>query len=351
MHGTATPGARTGVAEIFGMRSGAVRGALVLVGASSWAIDIYASWGAASWWQWVMIVASLVILCAAGTAVVAIAEDPIPRRSSMVIVAITAAGVGVGLFGLTTPLINVMQTGPTVGLSVIIFAFLAVRGRVRDAWAGSAVVTVVAGVWSAVTGLGPGYGIMLTVAGYAVMIMGSLFAVMLRPMATSILALRESRARQFADDAATRAAADVRRVAEEGFARRARPLLEAVVRGDDFDNRDVATARRVEAALRDGIRARSLDTPEIRDAVWHARRAGRTVTLLDDGGLDDLDDADRRGVLDALTAALIVELRTPRSTGESQRVVVRILPSGRDAVAVITVAGQPRREFGLDRRT
>nr|WP_152972820.1 hypothetical protein [Gordonia sp. NB41Y] len=171
--------------------------------------------------------------------------------------------------------------------------------------------------------------------------MGSLFALMLRPMAANIIALRASGSRQIATEAAVRAAEDVRRQQISGFSRQARPLLEAVAARREFTAEDVVRARLVETSLRDGIRARGLDRAEVRDAVWAARAAGVTVTLLDDGGVDAVDATDREIVRDRLVAALVAEL-DGRTDG---RVVARILPPGRRTVAVISVSGEGRREF------
>ncbi|MGW0037977.1 hypothetical protein [Gordonia sp. NPDC003376] len=334
------------VADIFGIRSPAVRVAMGFFAVVALAVAIHATPHGSPVWEWILLAVAAVLLGAAGLGVIGVRADPMPVRPATLIAASTLVGVVAGLARITVAEASVMQTGPPIGSSVIILAYLAVRGRVVAAWAVSAAITVVTGVWAVVVGMGATYGVLLTVPGYAVMIMGSLFALMLRPMAANIIALRESRSRQIATEAAVRAAEDVRRQQISGFSRQARPLLEAVAARRDFTADDVVRARLVEASLRDGIRARGLDRPEVRDAVWAARAAGVTVTLLDDGGLDPLDDADREIVRDRLVAALVTEL-DGRVEG---RVVARILPPGRPTVAAISVAGEGRREFDVHGR-
>lgn len=339
--GAATPVPTADVSEIFGMRSVLVRNALCVFGAIAFAVAVHASWALVAPWQWALLGLSAVFFGAAGYAVVRIHADPIPMSSALLIAAATLAGVALGFWGISEPTVLVMQTGPPTGSSVIILAYLAVRGRVLVAWATSIVITVIVASWGVLTGHGAAYGALLTVPGYAVMIMGSLFAIMLRPMARDIIALRESRERQVAADAAARAAEDVRRVQAQRFARRARPILEAVARRDEFSPAQVREARLIEAQLRDGIRARALDVPEIRDAAWQARARGVRVVLLDDGGLDAIDGARRGEVLDRVIDVVVAEL----AQRDSGRVVVRILPAGRGMVASISVAGESHREF------
>ncbi|WLP89688.1 hypothetical protein [Gordonia sp. NB41Y] len=329
------------VADIFGIRSPAVRVAMGFFGVVALAVTIHSTSDDSPVWGWVLLAVAALLLGAACHGVIAVRADPMPVGPAALIAAATLLGVGAGLARITDAGADVMQSGPPIGASVIVLAYLAVRGRVVAAWAVSAAITVVAGVWATMVGMGAVYGVLLTVPGYAIMIMGSLFALMLRPMAANIIALRASGSRQIATEAAVRAAEDVRRQQISGFSRQARPLLEAVAARREFTAEDVVRARLVETSLRDGIRARGLDRAEVRDAVWAARAAGVTVTLLDDGGVDAVDATDREIVRDRLVAALVAEL-DGRTDG---RVVARILPPGRRTVAVISVSGEGRREF------
>lgn len=85
----------------------------------------------------------------------------------------------------------------------------------------------------------------------------------------------------------------------------------------------------LEGAIRDEIRGRKLLNNNVRDQVMSARRRGATVTLLDEGGLDDLSDADLERVLNRLAEAL--------SGTDADKVIARTVPEGSDVA--VTVVG------------
>ena len=62
--------------------------------------------------------------------------------------------------------------------------------------------------------------------------------------------------------------------------------------------------RLLEAAIRDEIRGRRLLNNAVREQVMAARRRGASVTLLDEGGIDDLSGSDLEIVLNALATAI-----------------------------------------------
>ncbi|WP_157155297.1 MULTISPECIES: hypothetical protein [unclassified Diaminobutyricimonas] len=85
----------------------------------------------------------------------------------------------------------------------------------------------------------------------------------------------------------------------------------------------------LEGAIRDEIRGRKLLNDGVREQVMAARRRGATVTLLDEGGIDDLSETELERVLDELATAL-------RGT-DADRVIVRTVPEGSDVA--VTVVG------------
>lgn len=85
----------------------------------------------------------------------------------------------------------------------------------------------------------------------------------------------------------------------------------------------------LEGAIRDEIRGRKLLNNSVREQVMLARRRGTTVTLLDEGGIDDLEDADLDRVLGRLAEAL-------RDT-TADKVIARTVPEGSDVA--VTVVG------------
>lgn len=83
----------------------------------------------------------------------------------------------------------------------------------------------------------------------------------------------------------------------------------------------------LESAIRDEIRGRSLLNDDVRREVMAARRRGIAVTLLDEGGIDDL-----RG--DALQHVL-ARLATAIAASKADRLIVRTVSEGEIAVTVV----------------
>lgn len=86
----------------------------------------------------------------------------------------------------------------------------------------------------------------------------------------------------------------------------------------------------LEGAIRDEIRGRKLLDDAVREQVMAARRRGATVTLLDEGGLDDLGDVELKRVHTHLASAL--------ANTDADTVIVRTVPEGSDtAVTVVAL--------------
>ena len=85
----------------------------------------------------------------------------------------------------------------------------------------------------------------------------------------------------------------------------------------------------LEGAVRDEIRGRKLLNDAVRDEVMDARRRGATVTLLDEGGIDDLSEDDLDRVLHELADAI--------HGTDADRVIARTVPEGSDVA--VTVVG------------
>ncbi len=85
----------------------------------------------------------------------------------------------------------------------------------------------------------------------------------------------------------------------------------------------------LEGAVRDEIRGRKLLNDAVREQVMLARRRGTTVTLLDEGGIDDLDERELDRVLSRLALAL-------RDT-TADKVIARTVPEGSEVA--VTVVG------------
>ncbi len=87
--------------------------------------------------------------------------------------------------------------------------------------------------------------------------------------------------------------------------RLAMPMLRRISDSNgDLSEADRQECRLLEAAIRDEIRGRRLLNHAVRDQVMTARRRGATVTLLDEGGIDDLTGTDLDAVLNTLAHAI-----------------------------------------------
>jgi len=111
------------------------------------------------------------------------------------------------------------------------------------------------------------------------------------------------------------------------------PVLVRTVESDGaLDDDERETARLAEGRLRDDLRGRRLLDDAVRGQLEAARRRGAVVTVLDEGGLDGIDDEAMETVRAQLAAAL--------EEASSERLYIRT--SSHPQIAV-TVVGRSRR--------
>ncbi|MGN7947669.1 hypothetical protein ACTJKH_02875 [Microbacterium sp. 22215] len=108
------------------------------------------------------------------------------------------------------------------------------------------------------------------------------------------------------------------------------PVLSRVVasRGG-LDDEERLHARLAEGRLRDELRGADLLNDSVRDAIEDARRRGAAVTVFDEGGLADVDEARRAVIRDELARVL--------RDGVAERWIIR---AARDPVTAVTVVGR-----------
>jgi hypothetical protein len=99
--------------------------------------------------------------------------------------------------------------------------------------------------------------------------------------------------------------------------------------GGELSDEERQECLRLEAAIRDEIRGRRLLSDAVREQVMLARRSGAVVTLLDEGGLDELDDVELDRVHDALAAAI--------AGADANKIIVRTVSE--DSEVAVTVVG------------
>ncbi|MFW0784006.1 hypothetical protein AAFP35_05745 [Gordonia sp. CPCC 206044] len=327
--------------DLFGLRSRPVTGAVIVLGVMYVVVTVGSGLDIDSVLSWVGLTVAFGILAVDVVAMTRIPGHRLPYPAGVLGVVLMVAGTALALWSLPMDTFEPAQVSPSAVTGIVVLALLAVRGRLGPAWTGAVALTLSAGIWGAGRGLGFATGAGYTTWVYPVMIFATLFAVMLRPMARSIVILRTRAVRFAADDAAALAVAEERDRQLAQLERRARPLLEQVAGGHEFSAAEVARARLVEAELRDGIRAPSWGAARVRDAVWQARERGINVVLLDDG-TTPLAPA----VQSMLDDTLVAEL----DGLDDGRVTARVLPQGRAirATVVVNSGGVTRRHDFTD---
>lgn len=211
-----------------------------------------------------------------------------------------------------------------------LMVIVSARRRQGLAWTGVGFLAVHAVVWGGIPAL-PDTGVIGSISWVA-------FSTAMS--ATLARAGRETRefvlAEQEAADwqAAQEAHLSERQVRLAQTGRTARPMLQAIV---DQEGRLTEEQRseclHLEAGIRDEIRGRHLLDDRVRREVLDARRRGTVVSLLDEGGIDDLPAADLHRVHGQLADAI-------RGTS-ADRIIVRTVPGGGDAAVTVVGLGQP----------
>ena len=200
------------------------------------------------------------------------------------------------------------------------------RLRHTFAWIGIGVLVVQSIAWA-------GIGAMIALG-----LFGSVVWVGISHAISRSLANTSRHARQFAQaerEAAAWQAAQEAHLFERQFrlrqtSRMALPMLRQIVAsGGDLTPAQRLECVHLEGAIRDEIRGRKLLNDNVRKQVMAARRRGTTVVLLDEGGLDDLADAELKRILDHL-AQVIHDTAT-------EKLIARTVPEGSDTA--VTVVG------------
>jgi hypothetical protein len=112
--------------------------------------------------------------------------------------------------------------------------------------------------------------------------------------------------------------------------RMALPMLRQIVAsGGELTSGQRRECIYLEGAIRDEIRGRKLLNDRVREQVMIARRKGTVITLLDEGGIDDLPEAELERVLNRLAVVI-------RDT-VTEKLIARTVPEGSDTA--VTVVG------------
>lgn len=229
-----------------------------------------------------------------------------------------------------------LQPYATWGLGGIsaLLAILVVRRRVITAWAGVVIIVITGSFWIGIpNALSLGAVGAVVWVGIAQLVTG-LMARAARDTA-ELTELQRSSSEWLASQSGRRRE---RRVTVQRAIALAGPVLTRVIEtGGELDDVERAQARLAEGRLRDELRGRSLLDDDVRVQLEAVRRRGSEVTMLDEGGLDGVDEI--------ALASIRRELAVTLSRAHSERVFIRT--SQHDHVAV-TVVGRSRSEDDPD---
>lgn len=209
----------------------------------------------------------------------------------------------------------------------------AARRRLAVAWIGVGFLTVQTVLWAGVGALG-GIGVVGSIVWVAVAhMLGLQLAKAGRDANQFLRAEREATDWQAAQDAHLYE----RRFRLAQTNRIAAPMLRSISdHGGVLTPEQRQECRNLEAAIRDEIRGRMLLNDRVRLAVRDARQSGTIVTLLDEGGIDELNDIERERVLDALAAAIAGSV--------ANKIIARTVSDGSETA--VTVVGLSQSDGG-----
>lgn len=201
------------------------------------------------------------------------------------------------------------STWYVIGIATLL-AGTAIREQVVIAWIGTGLLVLQVFAWAGFlvgwqTGLAG--AVMLVFAGVAVS-----RGITRASSEATFFTLRAGETER--DLAVSKAASEERRLRLDFALKGALPMLSTIRQSDgELSEAERVEARLLEAALRDEIRGRSLMNDEIRTASRAARSRGVEVVILDEGGVDLVNEAEKSKILKTI-AQRIDEVNEGRVT-------------------------------------
>jgi hypothetical protein len=272
--------------------------------------------------------AAWVCVAIAGVVLTLPATDPLPGIRSLVVLECVALSTVLVAWNLPSEPVVGYATWH-LGANTFVLLFLGMRGRVGWAWLGFCVVVGITAIWTFTDGRGSLYQLALLPNQVGTLLVGSMLALGLRFTSRRISSLHAEQAALASSESATRAAASERARQAARLNAIARPALERIAALEPYTDAERESWLRLEATIRDRLRAPALSSAEITEAATLARERGVEVTLFDDSAGALASEEDRN----AIAAAIIAEL----AAMDSGRLTGRVLPPGRGRLATILV--------------
>ncbi|WP_226995646.1 hypothetical protein [Gordonia phthalatica] len=253
-------------------------------------------------------------------------DDPIGLGAT--VAAVLLGGVSAGAIWWSIPAgpMNWIRPSAPFVAYTIAMALLAIRGRIAWAWCGFILVSATAATAGIVWGWGGGTAAQAAVRMLVSLVPVTLVMLFVRPLLLFARVLDRREVVAVAEEAAQAATAQQRRRQAAALDGEVRPILEKIAAGEEISPTEAVRARLLEHDLRDSVRGAGWMSPAVREAVAQARQRGVEVRLFDDrpGGSSTIDCEVLRG-----------ELLTALRAADRGAVTARMLPRGRDAIAVI----------------
>lgn len=192
------------------------------------------------------------------------------------------------------------STWHVAGIATLM-SITAVRQHRTIAWVGVSLEVTVVLLWG-------GFGILFNsgVIG-ALMLVGAAHGAS-NTLRESARAAKEYREQELSINAARAAKSAARKERQERVAQALKtslPFLQKLVaKKGKLSEEEKSESLLIERSLRDQIRGRMLLSPELTHQVNEARMRGVEVQLLDDGGLEDISEAERLALLSQVTQEL-----------------------------------------------
>jgi len=261
--------------------------------------------------------------------------EPLGLGWSIGVIVVVVVTMALSAWNIADPAHPGYATWPLGAMTFLLF-ILALKGRKALAWIGFLALAIVSVVVAVVAQLNIVGVINDVLRQSATLVIGTLFAIVLRRATQTIAAIHSREVSRAAVEAAAAAASREREAQDARLEQDARPALERILAPHAFTYQDIEAFKGLSASLRGGTQPVGSSGSRIADAVREARVRGLSVTLLDDRGT-----ALPAGVVGRLEDALL-PLLAAMSAGS---VTVRLNPEGGTDIATIVVE-----ERGLYRR-
>lgn len=253
--------------------------------------------------------------------------EPLERRFTIAIIVIVALAIAISSGNIANPQDPGFATWPLGAMTFLLFV-LALRGRRGYAWIGFTVLAVVSITVAVVTGQDVASVANDVLRQSATLLIGTLFAVVLRRATRTISSIQGSQLRLVALAAAAAVATDESAAEAARLELEARPALERVLDPAPFTEQELRAFAAIESSVRLGAQPKNLSGDRLIDAARAASERGVAIKLFDDRG-EVLSPTARARLDDAMLPLLTNPLVTS--------IIARLSPAGTGEVATIVV--------------